>query len=278
MARKRLLFLALMMALAIMSGCATAPTQREVLGVATGYKPVIITTEQKAVVATTVHQAVGCSGGGLKYFDSASECSDAMASGECSYYTPSYFGNRLNDPINGSTTVRVPLEKEACIRMNVVGAIYYWVPQRKGSNFRFRKKADGTLEEIPYARDDCGNKVTGIVYPSPQQSVVVQQIAPPAAIIAVPPAQKNVCAEKGLYGEQYSTGYTQDGGLECFETIPWYAWENLKTPVAYVTGAVVVVGAVVFYCASTGRCGFWKKSKPAPPPPPPPPPTWPVGS
>lgn len=212
------------------------------------------------------------------HFVSAEACAVAMRSGEFEYYTPRFYGNRERNPADGVTKVVAPLPEAGCLLEYTAYGVF-WVAQKEGDLFRFYKKADGTLEDIPYAREDCGNPVKGITYPfskqvggfplvvpsSPpqvQQSPPDQvQQAPAVAVAPVPSvssvtpplAQMNICEENGLYGEQYSPGVTDKGVPVCFEKLPWHSWENLKTPV------VIVVGVAVVYCAITGRCGFWKK-------------------
>ncbi len=303
MARKSLLFLALMVVIAI-SGCASAPTsqtRREVVYASVGrqpsatveptramgqYQPIAAVAKeeffpaQQSVSPAPAIAPIGCNGRGPEYFASAEDCSAAMFSGECSYYTPRFYGNRGRNPVDGVTKVALPLHSSACVREYTVYGVA-WVPQKKGDLFRFRKKAGmDEVEFVPYARNDCGNPVKGIVYPRrvvttaspPQQEVpppqppaVAQVQQAPAPVVATPAPPSvailtgNICTDSGFVGEQYYPGWTPRGDLACFEKLPWYAWENLKTPVAYVT-TVAIVGGVA-YCATTGRCGFWKKSR-----------------
>lgn len=248
MAQKSLPLLMLMVVIAIISGCASSPTRKDALIAAVGQKKEAVS----APAPTVTYTPVGCKGG-PKYFDSAKDCEVAMQSGECSYYSPSYIGGKGRNPVDNMTKVRVPLEKEACVKMHVVGA-WSWVPQKEGDLLRFRKKMDGTLEEVPYARDDCGNEVLEIVYPQPKKVVTT----PPA------PAQRNICVEKGYSGEEYFNGIDpKTGNLDCLYVVEESFWDTKIGTAVKVVGVVAVVGAVV-YCASTHRCGFWKKPSPTP--------------
>lgn len=86
-------------------------------------------------------------------FLTSQACLTALASGSARYYQPTFF-----KPKSLARGERVlPLEHDACVRMQIVGSIA-WVPQARGTEFVFR----GTT---PIRRRDCGNAVYGIVYP-----------------------------------------------------------------------------------------------------------------
>lgn len=201
------------------------------------------------------------------HFKSAKDCSVAVRSGGFVYYTPRYYGNRGRNPADGVTKVVASLPEVACVLEYTKYGVF-WVAQKEGDLFRFYKKSDGSLEEVPYAREDCGNPVKGITYPltkkevppatsvqSPPPHKAQQEPAtgtPPAVQPAVPAVQaRNVCAENGLLGEKFSVGVTQSGEPACFETLSW--WESNKTTVVYVVGGVAV--AATAYCIATKRCG-----------------------
>lgn len=86
-------------------------------------------------------------------FDTREECISALSSGQFGYYTPSFL-----TPIRlRSGERRIPLEQDACVRMQIVGRVA-WVPQARGTNFDFRG-------EEAVRRSDCGNRVYAVAYP-----------------------------------------------------------------------------------------------------------------
>lgn len=86
-------------------------------------------------------------------FGTPEACKAAFANGAARYYVPSFL---KPVPLQAGEEER-PLEHDACVRMQIVGAIA-WVPQAAGTCFVFKNG-------LPVRRCDCGNKVYGIVYP-----------------------------------------------------------------------------------------------------------------
>lgn len=211
------------------------------------------------------------------HFRSAEDCSRAVRSGEFEYYTPRFYGNHVRNPADGVTKVVASLPEVACVYEHTVygvpGRPMVWVAQKKGDRFRFQKNPDGSLESVPYAREDCGNLVRGITYPlskqvepppvqvppppqQPPQPAQVQQAPAPAVAVAPPFAQVNICEAQKLTGKQYFPGFNPDGTEQCFmqEVVPWYAWGNIKKPVVVAVG-VAVTAIVIARCSKEGRCG-----------------------
>lgn len=96
-------------------------------------------------------------------FPSRGTCVMAMESGNFNFYEPRYFGNRRWNPSNGMTKVVAPLEADVCLHM-VTTSGWQWIIQRAGTLLRWNINAEGS--RVPYARDDCGNAIDEIAYPS----------------------------------------------------------------------------------------------------------------
>ena len=111
-------------------------------------------------------------------FVTPAACEAARTLGNFRYYEPSYFGLKGRNPVNGTTKIRVLLEHDLCIDMEVVGGRKF-VVQKEGTPFRANVLADGSLQL--YARDDCGNGVFGTTLPAPPTPPLPVVVAPAAA-------------------------------------------------------------------------------------------------
>jgi len=100
----------------------------------------------------------------LNAFSTKEACLNAMRSGDFTFYEPKFFGLRGKNPVDGKTKKTAQLEEDACVNMLTVGGVK-WVPQQKGTTFRFWVNNDESLG-YAYARDDCGNPVYEVAYPS----------------------------------------------------------------------------------------------------------------
>lgn len=194
-------------------------------------------------------------------FSTQSECENAVLGGVYKVYSPKDFRSHTKNPVDGVKSVAVPTEFVACVLMDTTRG-KKWVVQTPGTEFRFRVAEDGSLIQPPYARHDCGNKVYSISYPQdavPDQPKVAAQEADTAeaptklskAAQGLIPI-RDVCGERGLFGDKFTNKIDERGRPYCEEDIPWY-----KT-----TTGVIVIGATavgVGYCAVSGRCGFWKR-------------------
>ncbi len=78
------------------------------------------------------------------------------------FYRPSDLGNAGVRPVDGKKYVFLPLERNACARMVVEGKVKKWVPQKKGTAFRWYVNESNMLSV--YARHDCGNETDEIVF------------------------------------------------------------------------------------------------------------------
>lgn len=124
-------------------------------------------------------------------FPTKAACEAAMKSGNFRYYEPKFLGLKSREPIDNNTRVRVPLETDQCVDMQVVGGRRF-VVQKEGTKFRAHVLPDGSLSL--YARDDCGNRVYGAVFPAPAQPVTEAEPVPapfaPPVYGPPPPVEK----------------------------------------------------------------------------------------
>lgn len=125
-------------------------------------------------------------------FDTKAACDAAMASGNFSFYEPKYFGLKENNPVNGTTRIKVVLEADECRHVKVVGG-FKWIPEKKGTEKRAHKAADGSI--VVYARHDCGNDddtdtltATNVVA-TPAPTAVAAAVQAPAPAPAPMPTQ-----------------------------------------------------------------------------------------
>lgn len=235
-AQKSLLFLALMVVITI-SGCASAPTRREVLLEATGYRGA--RTEQSSVSAATIaqekttsavaHTLTGCNGTGSDRFLTMSACIATMSSGVCAYYTPK---KTTREKEGEAPYDVVPLEGDACVSLSIEGGNVAIVPQRKGTNYRSR---NGVL----FARNDCGNHA-GEIYIFPPPAPAQGQQAPAPALATAPAYSQNICEAQGYSGNQYFPGFNPDGTEQCFfRQKKWYDSAWAQYPICTLLGAGV---------------------------------------
>ena len=102
-------------------------------------------------------------GAGPNMFEDKKACDAAMRTGDYRYYEPKYFGLKDKNPVDGESRRAVPIESDACVDMLTVSGRKL-VVQKEGTILRWHA-VNGVLKE-PYARDDCGNTVYAIHYPS----------------------------------------------------------------------------------------------------------------
>ncbi len=170
-------------------------------------------------------------------FDSEEECVKTLLSDDFSFYEPKYFGLKNKNPVNGTTKVVAPLEQDACVYMLTVSG-KKWVPQSDGTEFRFEKDANGNLKTVPYARNDCGNPVYGISYPSnvetpSARSQDQKQVAPTVQNVAQVRVGAQCFSPDGIRGvtgvdargtfcahceRSQRSNIRGDGTLECFKS------------------------------------------------------------
>lgn len=150
-------------------------------------------------------------GTGPHVFASEEACRVALRSGDYRNYEPKYFGGKNKNPVVEGKNKAVPSELDACVDLDIVGG-RKWVIQKAGTIFRFNLKADGSLEDVPFARDDCGNKVHGIAWLLPEKrtvpgdwirrhglftdEVVVEEVVvppPPPRVVRRPPPPQRCC-------------------------------------------------------------------------------------
>lgn len=140
-------------------------------------------------------------------FPSREQCEAAFLSGTYSVYEPKFFGLKETNPVDGKTKITNPLESSACVGM-LTTAGKKWVVQTEGTILRWNVNADGSLG-TPYSRDDCGNPIFGISYPTAPQVVEHRTPAPqPQPVVEINVVQQNENSSpiKGLdyYEKQFS--------------------------------------------------------------------------
>lgn len=92
------------------------------------------------------------------------KCENSLPTKDFTSYEPKYFGLKGKNPVNGTTIVAAPTERDLCAHM-LTTAGWQWVGQEIGTVLRWEAK-DGVLIR-PIARDDCGNPIDGISYGPP---------------------------------------------------------------------------------------------------------------
>lgn len=121
-------------------------------------------------------------------FPDKDSCGAAYRSGNYTTYEPKFFGLKGHEPVDGKSKIAAPLEADACLH-SLTTAGKQWIVEHKGFMMRWETNADGSLKEVPYAIDACGNPNDGIFYPSaPQTTATATQPAAPAASQASAPA------------------------------------------------------------------------------------------
>src|SRR3989344_5435415 len=120
------------------------------------------------IMFTIFAEVANATGATPSIFETKEACWSAVNAGEEAYkfYTPRYFNRHKKNPVDNINSVVAPLEGVGCVEMDTTAGRRF-VPQAEGTEFRFKKNADGTLKDTPYARHDCGNKVYSISYPTP---------------------------------------------------------------------------------------------------------------
>lgn len=192
-------------------------------------------------IAALVLLAVGFSTAGAQVRYSTDKfylTKEACLAGPRNYYESIYRSDFWKNPVGGNI-VRAPLESDACVNLHVVGG-YAWVWQRAGTQYRWRRNADGTLSIL--SRDDCGNLAPEIAYPSPTPA------GPIATHVGVTKGDRGEPGAKGDKGDRGDRGYA---GKD-------FSWK----PVLVTGGILGAIGAIVYAVTR-------KHDKPAPPPPPP---------
>lgn len=190
-------------------------------------------------------------------FNTQDECEKAVTAGRYEVYPPRYFGNHKKNPVDGVTRIAAATEFVACVHMKTMTGKKEWVVQAPGTMLRFNVTSDGSL--TPYARHDCGNEIDGISYPQappPEQPVapareerkasVVTGSAQVAGVVEREPL-RDVCAERGLIGENFVNKIDERGQVYCAGDYPWYKWKLVQYPAATITG-----GAIGY-----SRAGLW---------------------
>lgn len=191
-------------------------------------------------------------------FHTQGACEKAVVAGRYEVYSPRYFENHKRDPVDGVNRVAVPNEFIACVLIDTaVGRKS--VVQDPGILLRHRVAKDGSLIQPPYARHDCGNRIYAISYPQappPEQPVapareerkapVATGSAQVAGVVEREPL-RDVCAERGLIGENFVNKVDDRGQVYCEGDYPWYKWKLVQYPAATITG-----GAIGY-----SRAGLW---------------------
>lgn len=177
------------------------------------------------VMFTTFAEVANATGATPSIFATRKACDSAVNAGEGAYkfYTPRYFSRHKKNPVDNIHSVVAPLEGVGCVEMDTTAGRRF-VPQAEGTEFRFKKNADGTLNDTPYARHDCGNRVYSISYPTPklpepepevEKKVEVQvPPSPPAPVYRV----GDPCVATDSNGKSFS-GFVEtvnpDGSASC---------------------------------------------------------------
>lgn len=105
------------------------------------------------LVALLIAMATTCfAQKGPNMFASGKEAKTAYENKEFSYYQPKYFSNHDVDPTDGVNKYTAALTQDAVVEMITANGKKF-VIQPAGAIFRWKKGSD-----VPYARDDCGNK------------------------------------------------------------------------------------------------------------------------
>lgn len=173
------------------------------------------------IMITILAGVANAKGATPSMFSTKEACESAVNAGEGAYkfYVPKYLGGNKKNSTDGITKVVAPLEAVACVQMDTTAG-KKWVAQPEGAEFRFHKNADGSFQETPYARHDCGNTVYSISYPTPEVAIPEKkaeaqaprsgyQIGDPC--IAVTPDGKSV---QGAITQVFA-----DGGASCDATV-----------------------------------------------------------
>jgi len=189
----------------------------------------------------------------INMFGTGPACISALVSGNGVPYIPQHFGLNSNDPVNGSTRVARSLETDACVRMKTTAGVR-WVIQKKGDVLRWNVNANGSLGQ-PYARDDCGNPINEISYPSspgsqgPQGGTPYKLQIGDRSAVQSDPEQREYRDEQRIIPPQarkvragVNAGFLGFWGLEASsdDSLPQLCVAGC--PSAYVGGAAPVVG------------------------------------
>lgn len=145
-------------------------------------------------------------------FTTSEACLSALKAGTARFYHPTYF-----KPVRlGSGERTLELEHDACVRMQIVGAVA-WVPQARGTKLDF----NGTT---PVRRTDCGNKVYAVVYPTVP---VVETKQPPEDVVVPPPT---LLFRPDEYTVKYNEGtnlrWRPTNAGECVANDGWSGYKN----------------------------------------------------
>lgn len=180
-------------------------------------------------------------------FETQKSCESAVNAGEGAYkfYVPKYLGGHKKNPVDGGATkVVAPLEAVACVHMDTTAG-KKWVVQPEGAEFRFMLNADNSLVDAPYARHDCGNKVYGISYPTPEvpEKKVAAVEAPRVGYQIGDPC--TALTPKGEAAEGVITEVLANGGAICDAVVEVPVLSKSKAFAQYIV--CTTAGAVVGY-------------------------------
>lgn len=201
------------------------------------------------VILLTILSGVANAEGATPWmFETKEGCWAAVNAGEGAYkiYVPKDLRGSKKDPVDGVTSIAAPLETVsgvACVEMKTQRGRKF-VPQAEGTEFRFRIKADKSLEDVPYARHDCGNKVYSISYPTPKLPESEKKTEAPRSGYQI----GDPCIAVTPDGKQAQGAITQvfsDGGASCDAVVEIPVPSKGKAFAQYIV--CTTAGAVVGY-------------------------------
>jgi len=199
------------------------------------------------VIMFIILAGVANAGATPSIFATKEACESAVNAGEGAYkfYVPKYLGGSKKNPVDGGATkVVAPLEAVACVHMDTTAG-KKWVVQPEGAEFRFKINADNSLEDVPYARHDCGNKVYSISYPTP--TIPEKKVAAEVPVVKAGYQIGDPCMALTPKGEPAQGVITQvfaDGGASCDAVVEVPVPSKGKAFAQYIicTSAGAVVG------------------------------------
>ena len=154
---------------------------------------------------------------GPNMFNSREEAEKAFSEGKFEYYVPKYFSNHGVNPVDWKQTFGIALTKPAIVEIETIDGIKF-VIQPIGIILRWKKLNE---KMVPYARDDCGNKIYSIYYLSPIPLRLVSQVSGP-------PGAKGDKGDKGDLGPQGFPGIN----VEESSFLPWWGWALIGAGIA----------------------------------------------
>lgn len=187
-----------------------------------------------------------------RLFDTPDLCINALVSGQFEYYLPTDLRGTGVNPADGKKNILLPLPRDGCVHMKTAGGIMEWVPQKEGTALRWRREQDGVL--VPYARDDCGNPVDGVVYP-PSKTLITDEIQRSGGKVEPgPQGTPGQRGERGLKGDKGDKGDTGPPGQQS------QAPQHVSHKKAWI-----VVGVLATVAAAIGGHYAYEYYKPCPP-------------